>query len=87
MKIRPLNGYVVAEPYDEKNKSGIILPDAAKENQRDTATVLASNYEDVPVGSRILFVGDYARAIKRDGKIRILIKGTDVIGIVEPELV
>ena len=88
--LKPLHNYVLMERIDELNKTagGIIIPDTAKEKP-STGRVIAAGpgKKDEPVtvkaGDTVLF-GKWASSaneVKIDGKDYILIKETDILGI------
>lgn len=95
MKVRPLGDRLVVEriEQDEKTAGGIIIPDSAKEKPKQ-AKVLAvgpgakdENGKripmDVEVGDIVLFTQWAGNEIKMDGKEFLVLKESDVIGIVE----
>lgn len=88
--LKPLHNYVLLERIDEVNKtqSGIYIPDTAKEKP-STGKVVATGkgLKDEPMtvktGDTVLF-GKWASSaneVKLDGKDYILIKETDILGI------
>jgi chaperonin GroES len=88
--LKPLHNYVLLERIEEDNKTagGIIIPDTAKEKP-STGTVIAAGpgLKDDPMsvkpGDSVLF-GKWASSaneVKLDGKDYILIKETDILGI------
>jgi chaperonin GroES len=95
MKFRPLHDRVVVKPIeaDEKSAGGIIIPDTAKEKPsqgeviavgpggRDEAGKLISI--DVQVGDRVLFGKWSGTEVKIDGQELLIIKESDVMGIID----
>lgn len=94
MKLRPLGNRVVLqypEP-EEKTKSGIILPDSAKEKPQE-AIVLAVGQgkgpdgEEVAMqvkeGDRVIFSKYAGTEVKFEGKEYIIAKQDDIIAVVE----
>jgi len=88
--LKPLHNYVLLERIEEQNKTagGIIIPDTAKEKP-STGKVIAvgPGAKDEPMtvkaGDVVLF-GKWASSaneIKYEGKDYILIKETDILGI------
>lgn len=95
MNIKPLGDRIVVERLEEETKSagGIIIPDNAKEKPKE-GKVLAvgpgakdENGKrapmDVSVGDTILFTQWAGNEIKIDGKEYLVMKESDVIGIIE----
>ena len=95
MKFRPLHDRVVVKRIDaeEKTKGGIIIPDTAKEKPQE-GEVLAvgpggrdENGKltplDLKVGDRILFGKWSGTEIKLDGQDLLIMKESDVMGVIE----
>ena len=97
MKFRPLHDRVVVRRIDEEEKSagGIIIPDTAKEKPRQGKIVAVGsgarneNGEitplDVRVGDTILFGKWSGTEIKIDGEDLLIMKESDVMGILEAQ--
>jgi chaperonin GroES len=95
MKFRPLHDRVVVRRVDadEKTKGGIIIPDTAKEKPQEGAIVAAGPGArdesgklvplDVKAGDRILFGKWSGTEVKIDGEDLIIMKESDVMGVVE----
>jgi len=95
MKFRPLHERVVVRRVDaeEKTKGGIIIPDTAKEKPQEGEIVAAGPGArdesgklvplDVRAGDRILFGKWSGTEVKIDGEDLIIMKESDVMGIVE----
>ncbi|MBD0415582.1 co-chaperone GroES [Oryzicola mucosus] len=95
MKFRPLHDRVVIRRADSdiKSKGGIIIPDTAKEKpqqgeviavgpgSRDESGTLAPL--DVRPGDMILFGKWSGTEIKIDGEDLLIMKETDIMGVVE----
>jgi chaperonin GroES len=95
MKFRPLHDRVVVRRLEEDDKTagGIIIPDTAKEKPqegeitgvgpgaRDEAGKLVPL--DVKVGDRILFGKWSGTEVKIDGEDLLIMKESDVMGIIE----
>ncbi len=94
MKFRPLHDRVVVQRIEaeEKTKGGIIIPDTAKEKPQEGKIVAVGpgvrdsngtvNPLDLKVGDRILFGKWSGSEIKLDGVDYLVMKETDVIGVV-----
>ena len=97
MKFRPLHDRVVVRRIDEEEKSagGIIIPDTAKEKPSQGKIVAvgagARNENgqitplDVRVGDTILFGKWSGTEIKIDGEDLLIMKESDVMGILEAQ--
>ena len=95
MKFRPLHDRIVVKRIDaeEKSAGGIIIPDTAKEKPmegeviavgpgaRDEAGKLVPL--DVKKGDRILFGKWSGTEVKVDGKELLIMKESDIMGIIE----
>jgi chaperonin GroES len=96
MKIRPLADRIVVKrlEQEEKTKGGIIIPDTAKEKPQEGEVVAVGPGArdedgkrvavDVKVGDRILFGKWSGSEAKIDGEDLLIMKETDILGIVEP---
>ena len=97
MNFRPLHDRVVLRRIDEEEKSagGIIIPDTAKEKPSQGKIVAVGsgarneNGEitplDVRVGDTILFGKWSGTEIKIDGEDFLIMKESDVMGILEAQ--
>ncbi len=95
MKFRPLHDRVVVKRLDaeEKTAGGIIIPDTAKEKPMEGEIIAAgpgSRNEqgaivalDVKAGDRILFGKWSGTEVKIDGVDLLIMKESDIMGIVE----
>jgi len=95
MKFRPLHDRVVVKRIDaeEKTKGGIIIPDTAKEKPQEGEVVAVGPGArdeagklipiDLKVGDRILFGKWSGNEIKLDGEDLLIMKESDVMGVVE----
>jgi chaperonin GroES len=94
MAFRPLGDRVLVKRVEEesKTKGGIIIPDTAKEKPQE-GEVLAVGpgarddagkriEPDVKVGDRILFGKWSGTEVKIDGQDLIIMKESDILGIV-----
>ncbi|MDE3821689.1 MULTISPECIES: co-chaperone GroES [Sinorhizobium] len=97
MAFRPLHDRILVRRVEseEKTKGGIIIPDTAKEKPQE-GEVLAvgpgARSEqgqiqplDVKVGDRILFGKWSGTEIKIDGEDLLIMKESDVMGIIEAQ--
>ena len=95
MKFRPLHDRVVVKRLesDQKTKGGIIIPDTAKEKPQegeviavgpgardDSGKIIAL---DVKAGDRILFGKWSGTEVKIDGEELLVMKESDIMGIIE----
>ena len=95
MKFRPLHDRLLVRrvEQEEKTAGGIIIPDTAKEKPMEGEVVAAgagSRGEDgklqpldVKAGDRILFGKWSGSEVKIDGEELIIMKESDVLGIIE----
>ncbi|PHY13803.1 co-chaperone GroES [Caulobacter sp. B11] len=95
MKFRPLGDRVLVKRVEEeqKTKGGIIIPDTAKEKPQEGEVVAVGpggrNDKgdivplDVKAGDRILFGKWSGTEVKVDGQDLLIMKESDVLGIVE----
>ena len=95
MKFRPLHDRVVVKRVEEegKTKGGIIIPDTAKEKPMEGEIVAAGPGArdekgtivplDVKKGDRILFGKWSGTEIKLDGDDLLIMKESDIMGIIE----
>ena len=96
MAFHPLGDRVVIKRVDEesKTKGGIIIPDTAKEKPQEGEVVAvgpgardddgARIPMDVKAGDRILFGKWSGSEVKIDGEDLLIMKESDILGIVEP---
>ncbi len=95
MKFRPLHDRVVVERLDqsEKTAGGIIIPDSAQEKPMEGRIVAAGpgakaedgsvSPLDVKVGDRVLFGKWSGTEVKIDGDELLIMKESDIMGIIE----
>jgi chaperonin GroES len=95
MKLRPLQDLVVIRRVaaEEKTMGGIFIPDTAQEKPVEGEVVAAGpgarsedgkiHPLDVEVGDRVLFGKWSGTEIKLDGEELIIIKESDLLGVVE----
>ena len=94
MKFRPLHDRVVVKRLDgeEKTKGGIIIPDTAKEKPQEGEVVAVGPGArdesgklvplDVKAGDRILFGKWSGTEVKIDGQELLIMKESDIMGVV-----
>jgi chaperonin GroES len=97
VKLRPLGDRVLVKPIgrEETTKSGIVLPDTAKEKpQKGTVVAVGAGRldddgdriaVDVSVGDEVLFAKYAGTEFKVDGKKLLILKESDLLAIVETE--
>ncbi len=95
MKFRPLHDRVVVRRVESEAKSagGIIIPDTAKEKPQEGEVVAVGpgardesgkvQALDVKAGDRILFGKWSGTEVKIDGEDFLIMKESDIMGIVE----
>lgn len=89
MKIRPLGERVVIKKVEkqETTKSGIVLPNSAKEEPKIAEVVaVGSKVEEkgeIKVGDKVIFSKFSGTDIKADGQDYIILKSIDVLAVVE----
>jgi chaperonin GroES len=95
MKFRPLHDRVVIRRLEgeEKTKGGIIIPDTAKEKPQEGEVVAVGpgardeNGKLTPTelksGDHVLFGKWSGTEVKIDGKELLIMKETDVMGVIE----
>ena len=95
MKFRPLHDRILVKRIDaeEKTAGGIIIPDTAKEKPQQGEVIAvgpgARNEAgqlvalDVKVGDRVLFGKWSGTEVKIDGEDLLIMKESDIIGVLE----
>ncbi len=95
MHFRPLHDRVLVSRIDaeEKTAGGIIIPDTAKEKPQEGEIIAvgpgARNEQgqlvplDVKIGDRVLFGKWSGTEVKIDGQDLLIMKESDLLGIVE----
>jgi chaperonin GroES len=95
LNIRPLGDRIVVEPIEQESQtaSGLVLPESAKEKPQQ-GNVLAVGLGrkdddgerialDVEVGNKVLFAKYAGTEIKLDDRKLLIMKESDILGIVE----
>jgi chaperonin GroES len=95
MNLKPLHDRVLVERVssEDKTKGGIIIPDTAQEKPMEGKVLAAGSGArnengqvvalDVKKGDRILFGKWSGTEIKIDGKELLIMKESDIMGIIE----
>jgi chaperonin GroES len=95
MKFRPLQDRVLIRRIEEEEKTlgGIIIPDTAKEKPMQGEVLAAGpgargedgklHPLDVKIGNRVLFGKWSGTEIKIDGEEYVVMKESDIMGIIE----
>ena len=95
MNVKPLGDRVVVKVLktEEKTKSGIVLPDTAKEKPQEgeiiavgTGRMLDNGQKvdlEVKVGDRIIFSKYAGTEIKIDGEVYLIFSERDILAILE----
>jgi chaperonin GroES len=98
MSFRPLHDRVLVRRVkeEEKTKGGIIIPDTAKEKPQEGKVVAVGSGTrgedgkitplDVKAGDRILFGKWSGTEVTIDGEELIIMKESDILGVVEKVL-
>ncbi|NLS06232.1 co-chaperone GroES [Rhizobium sp. P32RR-XVIII] len=97
MSFRPLHDRILVRRVDseEKTKGGIIIPDTAKEKPQEGEVIAVGpgarndagqlQALDVKAGDRILFGKWSGTEIKINGEDLLIMKESDVMGIIEQQ--
>jgi len=95
MKIKPLADRVLVEPLkeEEKTKSGIIIPDTAKEKPQQGVVIAVGPGKrddkgnliplDVKKGDKVIYGKYSGNEVKINGKDYIILDQSDIYGIIE----
>ena len=95
MKFKPLHDRVVVERVDseEKTAGGIIIPDTAQEKPMQGKVIAVGSGArdesgkivklDVKKGDKVLFGKWSGNEVKIDGKEYLIMKESDIMGIIE----
>lgn len=93
-KIRPVGDRVVVKPAakEEVTKSGIVIPDTAKEKPQEGVVIAVGNGRlldngdrspiDVSTGDRVLFAKYGGTEFKLDGEEYLVLKESDILAII-----
>ena len=90
MKLKPLGNRVLLKPIlaEEKTKSGIYIPESAKEKPVEAEVVAVGNGKDVvesgiKPGNKVIHESYGGSEVKINGEKHILMEIKDVLAIVE----
>ena len=95
VNIRPLGDRLLVEPIEQEETiaGGLLLPETAKEKpqQGNVLAVGAGKRDDdgdripmdVEVGNKVLFAKYAGTEIKLDGKKMLIMKESDILGIID----
>ena len=95
MRFRPLHDRVVVRRLEseERTKSGIIIPDTAKEKPSEGEVIAVGPGArdeqgklvamDVKAGDRVLFGKWSGTEVKIDGEDFLIMKESDILGVIE----
>ena len=95
MKFRPLHDRIVIRRIEgeDKTKGGIIIPDTAKEKPQEGEVIAVGSGArdesgklvplDVKAGNRVLFGKWSGTEVKIDGEDLLIMKESDVMGVIE----
>ena len=95
MKFRPLHDRVLVQRANEETRTagGIIIPDTAKEKPMEGTIIAVGsgardesgklNPLDVKIGDKVLFGKWSGNEVKMDGQDYIIMKESDIMGIIE----
>ncbi len=93
MKLKPLSDRVIlkVKEKEEKTKSGIVLPDSAKEKPQEAVVVAVGSGEiidgkkvplDLAVGDRVIYSKYSGMEIKVDGEEYLIVKQNDILAVI-----
>ncbi|MBM4427480.1 MAG: co-chaperone GroES [Chloroflexi bacterium] len=94
ISFKPLGGRVLVEPVEQEEvtASGIVLPETAKEKPQQGKILAAGPGDrndkgerialDVKVGDIVLFAKYSGTEVKMDGKKLLILRESDILGIV-----
>ena len=94
LSIKPLGNRLVIEPLEQEEMTagGIVLPETAKEKPQQGMVLAAGPGDrdedgkripmDVSVGDKVLFAKYAGTELKMDGKKLLILRETDILGIV-----
>jgi chaperonin GroES len=93
VNLKPLSDRVIlkVKEKEETTKSGIVLPDSAKEKPQEAVVVAVGSGEvvdgkkvplDVAVGDRVIYSKYSGMEIKLDGEEYLIVKQNDILAII-----
>jgi len=87
MKIKPLGNRALLKPLEieEKTKSGLYIPESAKENLLQAEVIAVGDGKDVKVkvGDRVIYESFGGSEIKISEQKHIIIDVKDILAVVE----
>jgi len=94
MKLKPLGDRVIVLPKEseEITKSGIVIPDTAKEKPQEGKVIAVGQGRieegkripmDVEVGDEIIYSKYGGTEVKIEGKEHLILKESDILAIIE----
>jgi len=95
LSFKPLGGRVLIEPLEQEEMTagGIILPETAKEKPQEGKVLAIGPGDrddqgnriamDLKVGDKVLFAKYSGTEVKMDGKKLLILRESDVLGIIE----
>jgi len=94
-KLRPLGDRVVIQPapHEETTKSGIVIPDTAKEKPQEGKVLAVGpgrvlddgkrEHMDIKPGDKVLYAKYAGTEFKLDGEDLLIISAKDILAVVE----
>jgi chaperonin GroES len=95
VRLRPLGDRVIVRPIEKKDevRSGLIIPDTAKEKPQEGEIIAAGKGKigedgklipmDVKAGDKILYGKYSGTEVKMDGQEFLIMHQDDILGIIE----
>jgi chaperonin GroES len=90
MQIKPFEDRVLVEPEEieeSRTKSGIIIPDTAKEKPRTGKVIEVGTDEElaenIKVGDRIVFAKFTGDEVEFEGKKYLIISRSDILAVIK----
>ena len=95
VRLRPLGDRVIVKPIEKKDevRSGLIIPDTAKEKPQEGEIIAAGKGKigedgklipmDVKAGDKILYGKYSGTEVKLDGQEFLIMHQDDILGIIE----
>lgn len=94
MKLKPLSDHVIIRPMEseERTKSGIVLPDTAKEKpmEGEIIAVGPGRYEEgkkipmeLKVGDKVIFSEFGGQKFKMEGEEYLILRESDILAIIK----
>ena len=89
MQIKPFEDRVLVEPEEigeSRTKSGIIIPDTAKEKPRTGKVIEVGTDEElaekIKVGDKIVFAKFTGDEVEFDGKTYLIVSRSDILAVI-----